>query len=77
MNTNGVDKSEMKQKFKLDNSNQIMILLGDSFSTRVVLESFLVSTQSTPSYKCVVYHASLNQNLITQDTYYVLKHIIY
>lgn len=55
-----------------------MVLSGASTDTRVLVESFLQANIKMRSrYKCAVMHCCVRENKLSQDTYYIVKHIMY
>ena len=66
-----------KPNFEIDNSRNVMLLLGAATDTRVIVESFLqANVRMRSKYKCTVLHNCTRENKITHDAYYIVKHII-
>jgi hypothetical protein len=64
--------------FEVDNTNNIMILVGNDQDTKVVVESFLQANVKTRTkYKCCVLHHCIRENKMTHDSYYMVKNIIF
>ena len=69
--------SDGKPSFEIDNTKNIMLLMGAATDTRVIIESFLQANVRTRSkYKCCVLHCCTRENKITHDSYYIVKNII-
>lgn len=66
-----------KPNFEIDNTKNVMLLMGAATDTRVIIESFLQANVRTRSkYKCCVLHCCTRENKITHDAYYIVKNII-
>jgi len=59
-------------------SENIMVVTGTATDTRVLIESFLQANYKMRSrYKCAALHCAVRENKLSQDPYYIVKHIIF
>eukprot|EP00347_Sterkiella_histriomuscorum_P005755 403355392 len=58
--------------FEVDNTQNIMILVGSDQDTKIIVESFLQANVKTRTkYKCCVLHHCIRENKMTHDSYYI------
>lgn len=66
------------QNFEIENSQNVMVLVGHEQDTRVVVESFLqANVKARTKYKCCVLHHCVSENKLTFDSYFMVKNIIF
>lgn len=66
-----------KPTFDIDNSKNVLLLLGAATDTRIIVESFLqANVRMRSKYKCSVLHCCTRENKLTHDSYYIVKNII-
>lgn len=71
------DINDNKPTFKIDNSKNVMLLVGAAIDTRVIVESFLqANVRMRSKYKVAMLHCCTRENKITHDSYYIVKNII-
>jgi hypothetical protein len=64
--------------FEIENSNNILVLIGNDQDSKAIVESFLQANIKTRTkYKCCVLHHCVRENKLSQDPYYIVKNIIY
>jgi hypothetical protein len=64
--------------FEIDNSQNYLVILGNDLDTKIVVESFLqANLKARTKYKCCVLHHCVKENKISQDSYYIVKNIIF
>jgi hypothetical protein len=69
--------SDGKPTFEIDNTKNVMLLMGAATDTRVIVETFLqANVRMRSKYKCTMLHCCTRENKITHDSYYIVKNII-
>lgn len=64
--------------FEIENSQNILLLIGNDQDTKVVIESFLQANVKTRTkYKCCMLHHCIRENKLTHDPYFIVKNIIF
>lgn len=64
--------------FEIENSSNILVLMGNDTDTKIIVESFLQANfKARTKYKCCVLHHCIKENKITTDPYYIVKNIIF
>lgn len=63
---------------EIDNSSNILLLVGNDTDTKVIVESFLnANLKARTKYKCCILHHCVKENKLTTDCYYLVKNIIF